>query len=183
MSDPGPQDVVLLDLRNDDGDFAQYEGRMRNALESGDKAALLRFIAMCFDVGRAVPPWAQERFCNDVHKAACYEIKSWDEVFGRPLKKGKQLSAQRRRKQLGVKIFNRVNELAEAGEAVSKPLFERVGEEFGVSCTVTEEIYYNTWNSIRDLVASLRPEASRKLIAFAATRNPDLLALLNPEKI
>ena len=45
----------------------------------------------------AVPPWVQEKFRAAMDKFHRREIKSWDEVFGRPLLKGKQLATEQRK--------------------------------------------------------------------------------------
>jgi hypothetical protein len=74
------------------------------------------------------------------------EIKSWDEVFGRPLLKGKQLATEQRKLRLAGPIYQRVYERHMAGEPVTKALFDEVGKEVGVSGTVAAEIYYELKN-------------------------------------
>jgi hypothetical protein len=133
--------LIIRDLRRDE-DFAEYESNMQNEVAAGDKGALLRLICECFRTGRAVPQWAQEKFQNAIDKVGRLETKSWDEVFGRPLKKGKQMEAARRRAKLSTKIWNRVRELNAAGEPISKPLFAKIGKEFGVSATIADDMYF-----------------------------------------
>jgi hypothetical protein len=78
---------------------------------------------------------------------ACTDIriglfKSWDEVFGRPHKKGAHLTSLRRKRRLRIPILLRVTERQDAGEPISKDLFDCVGEEFGIAGTLVSEIYY-----------------------------------------
>ena len=110
----------------------------------------LNCISDCFLTDNPVPKWAQEALINAVARAESFEIKSWDEVFGRPLEKGKQLAAKRRKSRLTKPIFERVRERHEAGEPIAKKLFESVGREFAVSSTVASEIYYEAVHDIHE---------------------------------
>jgi hypothetical protein len=169
-----PREVIIVDLRRDE-DFAKYEKRMRSAVDHGDKSTLLRFISMCFRVGRTVPEWAQQGFQDAVNKGERHEIKFWEEVFGWPLEKGKQHAARRRRAALYRKIYERVGQLSEAGEPISKTLFDIVGREFGVSATVAEEIYREFKEFLYRTMESAKPEVLVELWAF-------LLDALPPEQ-
>ena len=120
-----------------DADF-QFE-LAREALSAREIAPLLNVISNCFLNNNSVPVWAQKALINAISKAKTYQIKSWDEVFGRPLEKGKQLTAERRRLVLMEPIFKRVRGRHEAGESITKDLFESVGREFGVSGTVAAD--------------------------------------------
>jgi hypothetical protein len=111
--------VIVRDLRRDQ-DFAEYESHMQDALNGGDSGALLRFISECFRADRAVPKWAQEKFKNAVDRVSRQQAKSWEEVFGRPLKKGKQLEAARRKAELPPKIWHRVGELSSAASGTRR---------------------------------------------------------------
>ena len=93
-----------------------------------------------------IPEWAQKALIKAVARANTYQIKSWDEVFGRPLEKGKQLAVERRKFGLMDQILERVQQRHEAGESIVKGLFETVGQEFGVSGTVASDIYYDAKN-------------------------------------
>jgi hypothetical protein len=125
-----------------DDEFAKSEHYYRSALERGDKGALLRFLHHCFMNNRAVPGWAQDAFSDIMRKVRRYEVKSFDEVFGRPLKKGAQLATGRRKQRAAPLIWDGVCARRSAGEPITKALFDAVGKEAGVSGTVAAEIYY-----------------------------------------
>jgi hypothetical protein len=95
-----------------------------------------------------------------VERAQAHEIKSWDEVFGRPLKKGKQQTVERKKRLLGYPVLMRVWERHAAGEAISKPLFEAVGRELGVSGTVAAEIYYKALKGLPEKFKNSRKYTS-----------------------
>ena len=111
----------------------------------------LNCISDCFLTKNPIPEWAQKTLIKAVARANTYQIKSWDEVFGRPLEKGKQLIAERRKLELMEPIFEPVRECHEAGQSITKDLFEFIGEEFGLSGTVASEIYYAKKDIINEL--------------------------------
>lgn len=88
-----------------------------------------------------------------------YEIKSWDEVFGRPLKKGKQLATERRNYNIGARLMYRVRERHRAGEKIDKGLFEAVGKEFDISGTTASELYYGP---NREAIAAVKEARARR---------------------
>lgn len=125
-----------------------FDGRFlangRERYEAGHKSELLYCLHYCVVNGVPIPDWlkqAFERAYDDVHT---YKVKSWDDVFGRPLKKGRQLKTERRKLEIAGPIWSRVHELHRAGRGrpIDKALFDRVGNEFGISGTVAAELYY-----------------------------------------
>jgi hypothetical protein len=150
-----PYRTLFAELENRSNELhAKRDREMRELFDSGDSTVLLRYMYACFTEGFAVPPWVQENFRVAMDKFHSREIKSWDEVFGRPLPKGKQLATERRKLRLSGPIYERVYRRRMAGEPVTKALFDEVGKEVGVSGTVAAEIYY-------DLVRGFLPDDDR----------------------
>jgi hypothetical protein len=115
--------------------------KLKRDFDAGDKGAVISAIEVCFRNESPVPGWAQNEFinvCGDIHFG---RSKSWDEVFGRPHKKGAQLGAMRRKKRLGLPVLVRVRERHAGGEPIGKDLFDSVGEELGIGGTLVSEIY------------------------------------------
>lgn len=113
-------------------------------LDQGDRGELLRFINWCFHQRKGVPAWAQARLDDAVTRVADFEVKSWDEVFGRPLKKGNQLAAARRKSiQVAAEVWRCANARRRAGEPVDNVFFAAIGKELGIGgATVVSDIYY-----------------------------------------
>jgi hypothetical protein len=111
-------------------------------LPSKEAREALNCIRDCFLGNNPIPEWAQKALINAVDRVNSFEVKSWDEVFGRPLEKGRHLRVERRKLAVHRQIFERVRERHKAGESITRGLFESVGREFGVKRTEAEKIYY-----------------------------------------
>jgi hypothetical protein len=132
-----------------DKNVAEYfEKMLRRSFEAGDKPTLLWTIYACLDLGRAIPEWLRVAFLNAYEAAERFEIRSWDQVFGRPVPKGLHLQTKRRNAQLRWTIIERVETL-KAKHRVDKGLFEKVARDLkirGVKGTTVSEIYYDEQN-------------------------------------
>jgi hypothetical protein len=133
----------------------------RKAFEAGDLRRLPDYLSLCFlrnflhrKLGRKsdlpIPNWVQHAFVDAVHQVDEFHVKSWDEVFGRPLGKGKQLAVARKKLRLRGELPQHIWDRNEGGEPISKDLFESVGKKFGVSGTVAAEIYYQVMKEFKD---------------------------------
>ena len=91
-----------------------------------------------------------------------YKVKSWDDVFGKPLAKDKRLATERRNMEIADPIWRYVRKLQEAGRRIGKQLFAAVGKEFGVSGTVAEEIYYGLIHESHEMAADDDDTNNRK---------------------
>jgi hypothetical protein len=127
-----------------DEDFDFESVRSHKLFEEGDKDRLLWSMNFCFVYRRPIPDWAKKAFRAAYLKGVRFEIKSWDEVFGRPLKKGGQLAAERRKAALAERVLELVLDArhGEPKKPISKELFESIGKKLGVGGTVAAEIYY-----------------------------------------
>jgi hypothetical protein len=93
--------------------------------------------------------WCAEAFLTAIEDVQDYRAKSWDEVFGRPHKKGAQLDALRKRREYQAKVWAHIHVLKEKNPniAIDGSLFEQVGKEFGIGGkTLTEDYYYSMQN-------------------------------------
>jgi hypothetical protein len=126
-------------MMTDQNDFLE---QCRERYEGGDKLYLLYCLNYCMMNNRPIPPWLATAFRQAYDKVDMYEVKSWDDVFGRPLKKGKRLATEHRNMKIVHPLFLMIRDRHEAGAAINKELFNEVGAEFGVSGTVASELYY-----------------------------------------
>jgi hypothetical protein len=89
-----------------------------------------------------MPEWVAEAILSACEKVYGFEVESWDDVFGRPLKRGRRLNAERRNLKIKYRVHHRVSELNRAGRGLGKKLFDEVAKEFGINGTLVSELYY-----------------------------------------
>lgn len=131
--------------------------------KAGDKSRILHGVSLCVGFGLPWQKWPQWllRAYNDAYEAGTTgAISSWDEVFGRPIPKGKQRKSWRL-KRFTLAIVHRVEQLhAVIGKEgkktpIDKGLFETVGAEFGIGATTASKIYYSRGGRwLRDILRS-----------------------------
>jgi hypothetical protein len=126
--------------------LAAEEAWAREQLAKGNRAALIWLLGR-FVINNELPPtWLVAEFKEAIRKVTDLEVTSWDDVFGRPLKKGQRAAAIRRKKQMAMEIWDHVNRRRRAGEAVDNEMFSRIGEQLHprMSGSVVRQIYYDT---------------------------------------
>ena len=116
--------------------------------EQGDKAQLLYWLNYCIAHHKPMPAWLEEAFQKAYNAGRMYEIISWDEVFGKPLKKGARQTNERRNMKISELLFYRVRDRFTAGEPMDRGLFDRVGAEFGISGNAAKDLYYEQMNEM-----------------------------------
>jgi hypothetical protein len=120
-----------------------YERMLKREFEAGDKSLLLWTLYTCLQLRRPLPEWLRTAFLAAYDSATEYEIKSWDDAFGRPHPKNTHFETEKRKLKLRPVIIGRVEALKAQGVKIDKDLFERVGEELRISGTVVSDIYYD----------------------------------------
>jgi hypothetical protein len=95
----------------------------------GHEWALLEAIHLCLEYDEVAPAWVKVAFRYKFAKVKGLQVTSWDDVFGRPLKKGAQLAAAQRNITLGIPILDIVGKRYIAGESLKKDLFESIAED------------------------------------------------------
>jgi hypothetical protein len=116
-----------LDQHLVDNFFGNDDAWVKEEYERGHKVLLLWHLYEYVRYQRPIPQWMAEAFCTACKRVYGFEVESWDDVFGRPLKKGKHLDVQRRRLKIRDALYHRVEERNMAGEGIGKSLFESVG--------------------------------------------------------
>jgi len=113
---------------------------LHERFDNGDKSALLYAIYHCLLMKRSLPEWLRLAFLHTYEAHARFEIRSWDEVFGRPVPKGMHLETEKRNAELRPLIIERVQK---AERPIDKGLFEEIGRDLKLAGTTVSEIYYD----------------------------------------
>jgi hypothetical protein len=93
---------------------------------------------------RPLPEWLRRAFLDAYEARARFEIRSWNEVFGRPVPKNTHFETEKRNAELRFLIIERVEAL-KAEYPVDKGLFAKIGRELNppLKGTTVSEIYYD----------------------------------------
>ena len=73
---------------------------LKSKYEAGDMNALLDAVSICALHKVAMPRWAAAALAEQIHRARTYRVASWDDIFGKPLKKGQWVTAARKEWEL-----------------------------------------------------------------------------------
>jgi hypothetical protein len=171
----------------------RYLEKGRELYEAGVKSELLNCLFFCLrsDPPVPVPAWLRNALEEAYLAGFSYQIKSWDEVFGRPIKKGwsdSRLAAERRKNSIAWDVFEAVCARMEAGDAISQDLFASVGKQFGVGSTVAHQLYYRILDRSRtteaDLINRIPPAAIQRRVGEICVMLsvPDLVFAVIPSQ-
>jgi hypothetical protein len=121
-----------------------YLDRLRVLYEAGGRSALPLCLRVCMKFGLPIPDWAQKAYCESYDKVSRYQVKSWDDVFGNRLRKGRHFSRMRKKIEIAEPLVREVIRRHRANEKLDKEkIFTAVGKQFGVSATIASDIYYD----------------------------------------
>ncbi len=113
----------------------------RKNFDGGEKMALLAAIRDCACYDLPMPEWVSRAFIRAYDQVLSCRSDSWDEVFGRPYKKGAHLSRMRQARINRGAVWLEVKRAVQRGESINTDLFERIGARIGIGKTRAEELY------------------------------------------
>jgi len=131
---------------------------LKERFDGGENSALLYAIYHCLLLKRPLPEWLRLAFLHTYEAHARFEIRSWDEVFGRPVPKGAHLETEKRNAELRPLIIERVKALKGPKTPIDKNLFEEIGRKLKppLSGTAVSDIYYDERSrELRDMIQNL----------------------------
>jgi hypothetical protein len=133
---------------NDDDILDQMRALYEGPNGDDHKAAIPAGLAYCIANDLPIPPWLRTAFGDALQKVGSRQVKTWDDVFGRPVLKSQRIHTMRRNVEIAGPLFAWIRERRGAGASITKELFGEGGAKFGVGATVAEEIYYNHKRSL-----------------------------------
>jgi hypothetical protein len=126
---------------DDDKFVAEYLQVAKHKYEEGNKAVVLTALHQCFLMKRPVPEWLRLAFIETYESAARFEIRTWDEAFGRAQEKGVHLDARRHYAELCYPVALGVA-LRDPEESIDEGLFEKIGSDLRIGKTKASDVYY-----------------------------------------
>jgi hypothetical protein len=137
----GHDDTTTPDGSGDWPSWTPFE-YFEAAHKLGKPRALMEALLKCSLLKLPMPDWVAEAYQDAYKKVTTYEVKSWDDAFGKPHPKGTDLKASRKKLQIGGKIFETSRKMIDSGAKIDLELFEIVGKQFGMSCSYARDAYY-----------------------------------------
>lgn len=118
--------------------------RLRARYEQGEKFALMSAIRKCANHDLIMPRWVVAGYIRAFDTIVNYRSKDWNEVFGRPIPKGANLAALRKKRSLKFAVLREIVDIRarDPDRAIDAGLFECVGKQFDIGKTLAEEYYY-----------------------------------------
>jgi hypothetical protein len=110
-------------------------------ISSAEPGAVLAAVAVAAEYGLPLPSWLADRFLAAYRDVLCARAASWDEVFGRPHAKGRQLDSDRWRMYIGPRIGQAVFEAIINGRSIGKDLFDEIAPDFDMGATACEDAF------------------------------------------
>ena len=178
-----------------DGDkyIEDYLEIAKQKFEEGNKAVLLMALHQCLLMKKPLPEWLRLAFIRAYQSATAFEIRSWDEAFGPPHKKGTHLETRKQHAKLRYLVAFHVYSLRAIGRSIDKGMFEEIAEELkkdtelkedgveDIEATTVEKIYYERGGKeLHDTIqAFLKAQHDEAKTASENTDSPNL----NPGKI
>jgi hypothetical protein len=105
-----------MNYLDDDEYLAETLKILKRKFDGGHKAALLMAIRYCCWMRRPLPEWARLAFLQAYDSG--FDIKSWDEVFGRPHPKGTHLAKEKKYLAVRSLIWERVRASKAMGKSI-----------------------------------------------------------------
>lgn len=118
---------------------------LEQAFIRGNKFAMMQALRVCANHSLPMPDWLARAYIRAFDRVLKLQIGSWDDAFGRPIKKGTHLKRARKRNEAQWEVINRIREiqLAKPMTPIDEGLFERVGAEIGIGKTLCNKLYYS----------------------------------------
>ena len=137
--------------------MARVIDRLEQEYAEGHELALMTAISLCASFEFIMPEWVARSYIKAHTTIIEARAKSWDDVFGRPLKPRQRLETARKHRELMPKVFVAIMQIRmqEPETPIDQGLFERVGEQLGIGKTLVSELWYN--NPYQSLPHLYRP--------------------------
>jgi hypothetical protein len=156
-----PDDDKYLD---DEKYFSEILEILKQKSDAGNGTAILMAVYQCALMRKPLPEWLREAFIKAYELVTAFEVRSWDDAFGKPQfgtqKGGAHLNRRKEYAELRYVVAVRVA-LRTSKEKISPNLFAKIGRELGVSKNKASDAYYKFGGkqfaeSIEPLVPFLR---------------------------
>lgn len=139
--------IATVELINYERDF-----------KAGDLGAMLDAISACANGGWVMPDWLADAFEHAHSAVRNGEKRSWDDVFGKPHKKGARLRSLQQDRSLSYRVCRAVI-IQGREQPIDDELFSAVGKQFGIGATKVKKYYAERRDQLSWLSEPSRPRS------------------------
>jgi hypothetical protein len=118
-----------------------YLKQLKVEFSKGQVDKLFAAIRFCGNEGVLMPEWVVDAFYKATNAWYSMRARTLDDAFGITPPTVKRLRAKQSRREKGLGIYLRVQEMHSDVVPINKTLFALVGKEFGIGSTVASECY------------------------------------------
>ena len=122
---------------------------LESKYKAGDINALLDAVSICSLNKVALPKWAVKALGDQIHRARTYRVASWDDIFGKPLKKGQHLNAARKEWELMRSVPYEMWTLTKHEGLSLTDAYRVAAKTLGSNETTVRQIYYKVQALLR----------------------------------
>jgi hypothetical protein len=134
-----------------DAEFQERIKDYESGFRRGDEYALVNALRYCAMWCRPLPSWVAKKICRAHSQLRDGELRSWNDVFGKPFPGKRRKGILTRRK--AVHVWHDVRELHEKeSRRMDDSLFEDVGKRYRFSATTAKNPYYEYQDAIQQKV-------------------------------
>ena len=125
-------------------------------------------MAQCAIYDLSPPAWLAMAFLRSYRTAALYRVRTWDQAFGAPHPKGKNLALARQAFEGRLRVAQALTAaiLADPTRPVDKGLWEDIGAAVGLGATRAQELY----REARQIGLVSDPAAIRRCVGNSASK-------------
>ena len=149
-------------MEDDRIDFDLHCEENRTSYEEGDMPSLLRMLVQCAFYRRTMPEWAANALVSNYRAALAGQIRSWDDVFGRPWQQERPRAQRRsvRTRTWKWEVWKLVHERhkGKGKPPIDNKLFEKVGRELAIGGKSTVAALYGEVERVLRRVRSSEPD-------------------------
>lgn len=115
-------------------DHASEMAKLERLFRAGKERAALDaiYVCVCSRPQKPVPDWAQSALARAMYDITMVNVSSWDDVFGRPLRRGAKVVSIQKQRALQWRLLARVEELRRR-KPKPRNILQIVADEFKVS--------------------------------------------------
>lgn len=101
--------------------------------KAGDKLALIDAITLAAHYEILMPDWLTKSTVVDVRKVNHYELKTWNDIFGDTVPKGKSINKLRIDRELPFSVGADIEEAINNGLSINDDLFNNLAEKYNTN--------------------------------------------------